>query len=921
MIENKRKCIRTIFNMDEKLNIPSYQRGYRWNSIHVIQLIKDILDEYKNNAGYCLQTLIVCKHDEIINVIDGQQRLTTILIIISAIAYKIKLDISDTRNKFTLKYETREKSGDFLKHLMNLSIKKDELDWKSIWKSFCNNNEKNVDSENIDFRYMAEAFITTVKELELTEESEPGFYSNLYDYILDKCFFIWYSVKPNDSEEEQFYKVNMGKIFLSNSDLIKSDFMKPSNEEDEMYFQRITLLSEKWNHIEKELKNPEFWAFIPHNNQYGLWNNEIKCYKERNIYFSRIDEIFQIFLISIYEHNNKNYQKEMYDNGNDRYFLYNKLSEWINTKGISKLSDRIEIWNKIEQLYYDIVELYNSDGRETLYRSYLRKNKEHKKLTDLNDDRLYNLIAYIIYSYSITLEKSEYDTGKLMLKLVETNRTKRRSIIMGTIKKIILDILDLSEINSLERMKGEIRKFSYEEEQKSLNDFYDEKRDKNKKIKNILMLFNLILLDRNTGLSNRYDFLNNRYWGIEHIFSQNEKKILGESSKINELNKEIKELERKYSELYAISDSEEIFEEALFKEYNELRKKVVKMKKDIEKAPADKKTELYHKLCDQFRQMVKLEVAKINNKMNQKILIVNKMLSNEDAFTIRKMIIENLNEYIDSNAEENEKPYKKRVNMIYKLIGFLEKLYQPDKEIIWKEVIDQDFIKEHKDEIIKEMLAERGHDLGEFDSSISELFGLDDTDKKIKDEKILAIQNMLGLDELSLYLDYMLTSNNYYVNLMKKYQQKYNNNGDNANNLKELRFCLEKAAICKFTESKSEINTKIIKKIYEKEVDNYFENYYSKDLLDNYLGNLALLRSKENRCISNSFIEKKEKINKFISEGTSIPYSTLLVFTDRYYGLSKVYNGERIQWLPSSRERYFDDVVTNIYNFCFEENK
>lgn len=66
-------------------NIPSYQRGYKWTSKEVEQLLKDI-DHFEMAAGddlfYCLQNITLTKNDKVLNVIDGQQRLTTIYILL-----------------------------------------------------------------------------------------------------------------------------------------------------------------------------------------------------------------------------------------------------------------------------------------------------------------------------------------------------------------------------------------------------------------------------------------------------------------------------------------------------------------------------------------------------------------------------------------------------------------------------------------------------------------------------------------------------------------------------------------------------------------------------------------------------------------------------------------------------------------------
>ena len=74
--------------------IPSYQRGYRWTKLNVLALLEDI-DAFlqKQSAGatiqsYCLQPIVVVEQQDaegerIWEIIDGQQRLTTLYIILT----------------------------------------------------------------------------------------------------------------------------------------------------------------------------------------------------------------------------------------------------------------------------------------------------------------------------------------------------------------------------------------------------------------------------------------------------------------------------------------------------------------------------------------------------------------------------------------------------------------------------------------------------------------------------------------------------------------------------------------------------------------------------------------------------------------------------------------------------------------------
>lgn len=72
--------------------IPDYQRPYSWVDEHVDQLWDDILEAYENNkegdsidSNYFLGSLIVVQNGKIEDVVDGQQRLTTLMILLCTI--------------------------------------------------------------------------------------------------------------------------------------------------------------------------------------------------------------------------------------------------------------------------------------------------------------------------------------------------------------------------------------------------------------------------------------------------------------------------------------------------------------------------------------------------------------------------------------------------------------------------------------------------------------------------------------------------------------------------------------------------------------------------------------------------------------------------------------------------------------------
>ena len=120
----------------EHYYIPSYQRGYRWTATQVKNLLDDLYEFMgrsfgNSNAFYCLQPLVLRKcEDGSYEVIDGQQRLTTISILLTFLK----------EDSYELEYETRGSSAEFLR-----SMGQEEL-------------EEEV--HNIDFHFMREAYIT-----------------------------------------------------------------------------------------------------------------------------------------------------------------------------------------------------------------------------------------------------------------------------------------------------------------------------------------------------------------------------------------------------------------------------------------------------------------------------------------------------------------------------------------------------------------------------------------------------------------------------------------------------------------------------------------------------------------------------------------------------------------------------------------
>jgi uncharacterized protein with ParB-like and HNH nuclease domain len=137
--------IKQLLKLKYNFFIPAYQRGYRWRSEQVKMLIEDIqlyIDEENKTSQqnkcpfYCLQAIVVKENEKGLEVIDGQQRLTTVLIILQAYhVYSnfdfLKLQLQCGVNSkpeidpclYSVKYETREESSKWLNEITKAYLK------------------------------------------------------------------------------------------------------------------------------------------------------------------------------------------------------------------------------------------------------------------------------------------------------------------------------------------------------------------------------------------------------------------------------------------------------------------------------------------------------------------------------------------------------------------------------------------------------------------------------------------------------------------------------------------------------------------------------------------------------------------------------------------------------------------------------
>ena len=206
--------------------IPHYQRGYRWTDAQVKQLLNDIDSfiptQLPNNPNqktfYCLQPIAVKLLSEDVKrefnltgdwyeVIDGQQRLTTIFLILQYINQKWRGE--DKLDQFTLFYETRKGSATYLE---SLKVNPDD--------------SVTISKEYIDYYYFSNA-LQSIRtwQLKYEENNDKKLNTASFQSTFEEFSkIIWYEV-PEQDGRKLFERLNLGKIPLTNSELVKALFL------------------------------------------------------------------------------------------------------------------------------------------------------------------------------------------------------------------------------------------------------------------------------------------------------------------------------------------------------------------------------------------------------------------------------------------------------------------------------------------------------------------------------------------------------------------------------------------------------------------------------------------------------------------------------------------------------------------------
>lgn len=488
--------------LGKQFNIPYYQRGYRWEEKQVNDLLNDLQEFYykmkinkdksKDASFYCMQPLVVVKnnnltHDPdnpVYDLIDGQQRLTTIYLILK---YLKKKD-EDLGTLYTLSYERLPKEeSEKLFEVGNL----DDL----------NDDSKLLLSKYNDFFFLFRTYQTIKKWFAQTGHIKWQIMQTIllgdgsYDTNQQDVRFLWYEPDQEIKTEQDadvlrgsidiFNRLNYGQTPLSNTDLIKAMLMICdiySDDELPLRKEESSRYATEWDTMEKRLHNRLLWSM--------LVPAEYQPY-------SRMELLFDFVAHELFDNKKEEWESIAYANiaPDDNDFAYRVVSAYLlySDQGIvspDEYGNRVKyIWKEVQNVYHMFCNWYN-------------------------DRRSYHLIGFYILLHDKLMggggKTSRYKIIKDLRKWYTSQSRKH------FVEKITLEIGEKVKIKSVNKEDNSNKK-TYQ-----LCDINYEKTPDD--LIRVLTLFNVDLTMNETAENPLFDFelfKKTKPISLEHIHPQN----------------------------------------------------------------------------------------------------------------------------------------------------------------------------------------------------------------------------------------------------------------------------------------------------------------------------------------------------------------------------------------------------------------
>ena len=253
-----------VFSSDFQYLIPNYQRPYSWEVENIEQLFDDLYDFFQGDTEetYFLGSVVVIKKDHFPEsyVVDGQQRLTSLTILLSVLASF--LSDKSKANSIELYIKQPENLAESIPAQPRLILRKQDNDFFS--KYIQNIKIEELKSINIDSDCKTDAqkniyknTLALVKRVKYKFEGDEEGIFEFCKFIIQKCCIVIVSTPNEKSAFRIFSVMNDRGLDLLPSDILKSYLIgKMSSKQDEY--------TDKWEDLEQDLGRARFNELFSH---------------------------------------------------------------------------------------------------------------------------------------------------------------------------------------------------------------------------------------------------------------------------------------------------------------------------------------------------------------------------------------------------------------------------------------------------------------------------------------------------------------------------------------------------------------------------------------------------------------------------------------------------------------------------------
>lgn len=288
-------------------NIPEYQRPYKWKYREIEELITDIEESMDNEEYFIGSMILVEKNDHSFDVIDGQQRLTTLTLILSALYQEF--GFPDVKTLLKDEIQNRER--------IRIAPRVDQRNefQEGFLSSILKRTEPPDDKNNI-FTKSYGITKEILKEHKILTDNEKA--SQYLNQLLDSVSIVRISTGSEGSAVKLFYVLNQRGTSLSNDEIIK------------------VILYDKLSEIDRN-------AFM------GDWNNVESLRKQVSVSWETFGPLEKIFTLYSYYSLGEKPRGTVYD---------------VYTKMVSKGESPLKIINNVKNFAQSLLELHREHSRE-----------------------------------------------------------------------------------------------------------------------------------------------------------------------------------------------------------------------------------------------------------------------------------------------------------------------------------------------------------------------------------------------------------------------------------------------------------------------------------------------------------------------------------------------------------------------------